>query len=208
MSIQIQKVTDKSFRKYGRILTGEYDVAELMTAMEKTECPDDAVIYIPSDKEIEKLPVMKAFTDSLYGGLPIQIGYCNGNNHKLNAVEYHRNSEINIAVTDMILLLGWLPDVTDEFTYDTAKIEAFKVPAGTVVEMYETTLHYAPCNAADGGFKCVVILPKGTNTPIDFTLAADGEDKLMTAKNKWLIAHEEAAIKGAFNGLRGENISL
>ena len=81
MSIQIQKVTDKSFRKYGRILTGEYDVAELMTAMEKTECPDDAVIYIPSDKEIEKLPVMKAFTDSLYGGLPIQIGYCNGNNH-------------------------------------------------------------------------------------------------------------------------------
>ena len=59
MSIQIQKVTDKSFRKYGRILTGEYDVAELMTAMEKTECPDDAVIYIPSDKEIEKLPVMK-----------------------------------------------------------------------------------------------------------------------------------------------------
>ena len=133
---------------------------------------------------------------------------CNGNNHKLNAVEYHRNSEINIAVTDMILLLGWLPDVTDEFTYDTAKIEAFKVPAGTVVEMYETTLHYAPCNAADGGFKCVVILPKGTNTPIDFTLAADGEDKLMTAKNKWLIAHEEAAIKGAFNGLRGENISL
>ena len=208
MSIQIQKVTDKSFRKYGRILTGEYDVAELMTAMEKTECPDDAVIYIPSDKEIEKLPVMKAFTDSLYGGLPIQIGYCNGNNHKLNAVEYHRNSEINIAVTDMILLLGWLPDVTDEFTYDTSKIEAFMVPAGTVVEMYETTLHYAPCNAADGGFKCVVILPKGTNTPIDFTLAADGEDKLMTAKNKWLIAHEEAAIKGAFNGLRGENISL
>ena len=208
MSIQIQKVTDKSFRKYGRILTGEYDVAELMDAMEKTECPDDAVIYIPSDKEIEKLPVMKAFTNSLYGGLPIQIGYCNGNNHKLNAVEYHRNSEINIAVTDMILLLGWLPDVTDEFTYDTAKIEAFKVPAGTVVEMYETTLHYAPCNAADGGFKCVVILPKGTNTPIDFTLAADGEDKLMTAKNKWLIAHEEAAIKGAFNGLRGENISL
>ena len=123
-------------------------------------------------------------------------------------IEYHRNSEINIAVTDMILLLGWLPDVTDEFTYDTAKIEAFKVPAGTVVEMYETTLHYAPCNAADGGFKCVVILPKGTNTPIDFTIAADGEDKLMTAKNKWLIAHEEAAIKGAFNGLRGENISL
>ena len=108
----------------------------------------------------------------------------------------------------MILLLGWLPDVTDEFTYDTSKIEAFMVPAGTVVEMYETTLHYAPCNAAEGGFKCIVILPKGTNTDIDFAVATEGEDTLMTAKNKWLIAHEDAAIEGAFNGLRGENISL
>ena len=30
----------------------------------------------------------------------------------------------------------------------------------------------------------------------------------MTAKNKWLIAHEDAGIEDAFNGLRGENISL
>ena len=163
---------------------------------------------MPSVEELEAVPEAKTFSERVFGGLPIQIGYCNGNNHKLNAVEYHRNSEINIAVTDMILLLGWLPDVTDEFTYDTAKIEAFKVPAGTVVEMYETTLHYAPCNAADGGFKCVVILPRGTNTLIDFALVQEGEDRLMTAKNKWLIAHEDAGIEGAFNGLRGENISL
>ena len=90
----------------------------------------------------------------------------------------------------------------------SAKVEAFFVPAGTVVEMYGTTLHYAPCNDGEEGFKCIVILPKGTNTEIDFALPKSGEDALMTAKNKWLIAHEEAAIKGAFNGLRGENISL
>ena len=41
-----------------------------------------------------------------YGGLEIQIGYCNGNNKKLNAVEYHRSSELDIAVDDLILLLG------------------------------------------------------------------------------------------------------
>ena len=69
MSIQIQNVTDASFKKYGRVLTGEYDVTELIEAMQTTECPDDAVIYVPSDAEIEKLPVMKDFTDSLYGGL-------------------------------------------------------------------------------------------------------------------------------------------
>ena len=204
--MEIFSVNDEKFRKYGKVWNN-IECTKLIKGMELTQLPED-VIYVPSVEELEAVPEAKTFSERVFGGLPIQIGYCNGNNHKLNAVEYHRNSEINIAVTDMILLLGWLPDVTDEFTYDTAKIEAFKVPAGTVVEMYETTLHYAPCNAADGGFKCVVILPKGTNTPIDFTLAADGEDKLMTAKNKWLIAHEEAAIKGAFNGLRGENISL
>ena len=77
------------------------------------------------------------------------------------------------------------------------QVEAFFVPAGTVVEMYGTTLHYAPCNDGEEGFKCIVILPKGTNTEIDFALPKSGEDALMTAKNKWLIAHEEARIRGA-----------
>ena len=194
MSIQIQKVTDKSFRKYGRILTGEYDVAELMDAMEKTECPDDAVIYIPSDKEIEKLPVMKAFTNSLYGGLPIQIGYCNGNNHLLNA--------------DLILLIGSEQDIEDDYTYDTSKIEAFLLPKGTVAEVYATTLHYAPCGVDGNNFRCVVVLPKDTNLDLEVKPEGAKEDPLLVARNKWLIAHEDAKIEGAFNGLKGENISV
>ena len=166
------------------------------------------VIYVPSMEELEVLPEAGEFARRIYGGLPIQIGYCNGSNHRLNALEYHRNSEINIAVTNMVLLLGWLPDVTDAFTYDTSRVEAFFVPAGTVVEMYGTTLHYAPCNDGEEGFKCIVILPKGTNTEIDFALPKSGEDALMTAKNKWLIAHEEAGIRGVFNGLLGVNIEV
>lgn len=203
--MEIFSIQDKKFQKYGKIWDG-FDCTKLMKGMEHTPLPED-VIYVPSVEELEAAPEAKEFADRVYGGLPIQIGYCNGHNRKLNAVEYHRNSEINIAVTDMVLMLGWLPDVTEDFTYDTANIEAFFVPAGKVVEMYGTTLHYAPASA-DGGFKCVVILPKGTNTDIDFQLPADGEDKLMTAKNKWLIAHEEADIADAFNGLRGENLSI
>lgn len=204
--MEIFSIRDEKFRKYGKVWDN-IESTKLVKGMEHTPLPED-VIYVPSVEELEAIPEAAQFQNRVYGGIPIQIGYCNGNNHKLNAVEYHRNSEINIAVTDMILLLGWLPDVTDEFTYDTEKVEAFMVPAGTVVEMYETTLHYAPCNAAEGGFKCIVILPKGTNTPIDFALTEDVEDTLMMAKNKWLIAHEDAAIENAFNGLRGENISL
>ena len=92
---------------------------------------------------------------------------------------------------------------------DTSKAEAFFVPKGTAIEVYATTLHYAPCNVeGEKGFRCVVILPKGTNEDLTFTPDKDGEDKLLTAQNKWLIAHEEAEIPGAFCGLVGENITL
>ena len=145
---------------------------------------------------------------SAYGGLPIQVGYCNGHNLKLNALEYHRSSEVDIAASDLILLLGRQQDIQEDYTYDTAKVEGFFVPAKTAVELYATTLHYAPCQASEEGFRCVIVLPEGTNHELDFSVASEGEEKLMTAKNKWLIAHEDAKIGGAFCGLKGENISL
>ena len=205
--MNIQKVTDASFRKYGKVLEG-YDFSELLKEMKHTPVPED-VVYVPGVEELEALPVAKDLQNKAFGGLPIQIGYCNGHNKKLNAVEYHRNSEINIAVgEDLVLLIGMQQDIEDDYTYDTSKIEAFLLPAGTANEVYATTLHYAPCNVSENGFQCVVVLPKGTNTDLTFETAAAGEDSLMTAKNKWLIAHEDAQIAGAFNGLKGENITL
>ncbi|MEF9940939.1 MAG: DUF4867 family protein [Lachnospiraceae bacterium] len=204
--MNIQRVTDSSFRKYGKILDG-YDGSRLSKEMEHTPLPDD-VIYIPSVEELEVLPIAKELKERAYGGLPIQIGYCNGDNHALNALEYHRSSEVNIAITDLILLLGSQQDITPDYTYDTSLVEAFFVPEGTIIEVYATTLHYAPCTVRSGGFKCIVVLPKDTNTEITFDLKADGEERLMTAKNKWLIAHEDAKIKGAYEGLIGENITI
>ena len=204
--MKIQKVTDSAFRKYGKVLEG-YDFTGLIKEMKHTPVPED-VIYVPSVEELEALDIMKDLQNKGYGGLPIQIGYCNGHNKKLNAVEYHRNSEINVAVTDLVLLIGHQQDIEPDHTYDTSKIEAFLVPAGTGIEVYATTLHYAPCHVNEGGFQCVVVLPKGTNTDLTFQTEKTGEDSLMTAKNKWLIAHEDAKIAGAFNGLKGENITI
>ena len=204
--MDIQKVTDQAFRKYGQVLEG-YDFTGIIKEMKHTPVPED-VIYVPSAEELEALDIIKDLQNKGYGGLPVQIGYCNGHNKKLNALEYHRNSEINIAVTDLILLIGHQQDVEPDHTYDTSKVEAFLVPAGTGIEVYATTLHYAPCHVNEGGFQCVVVLPKGTNTDLTFPTAKTREDKLMTAKNKWLIAHEDAKIEGAFNGLKGENITL
>ncbi len=205
--MEIQNVADASFAAYGKVLEG-YNVSRLLKEMEHTPLPTDEVIYIPSVEELEILPVAEEFTNRGYGGLPIQIGYCNGNNKKLNALEYHRSSEINVAATDLILLIGKQQDISADHTYDTGNVEAFLVPSGTVIEVYATTLHYAPCSVDEKGFRCVVVLPKDTNTELTFLPEKEGESRLLTAKNKWLIAHKDAGIKGAFCGLTGENITL
>jgi hypothetical protein len=205
--MKIQQVTDSSFGIYGKVVEG-YDFSGILKEMEHTPCPADEVIYVPSAEELEGYAESKALMQREYGGLPIQVGYCNGTNHKLNALEYHRSSEVDIAVTPLILLLGRQQDIEADYSYDTSKVEAFLVPGGTAVELYATTLHYAPCSAGDGGFRCVVVLPKDTNLELETTPGTEGEDRLITARNKWLIAHEEAGIEGALCGLKGENITL
>lgn len=211
--MQILDVCDERFGQYGRII-GDIASDEVIKAMAASPIPED-VIYVASDDALEQLPIQKIMSESFYGGMPVQVGYCNGHNNRLNALEYHRSSEINIAVTDMILLLGRQQDIGADYTYDTGQVEAFRVVAGTVVEMYATTLHYAPCGIGGEGFKCVVVLPKETNYPLDCGVKHQdehstniSENRLLAAKNKWLIAHREALIEGAYVGLTGDNITL
>ncbi len=205
--MKIQQVTDDAFRKYGRIVKN-VDFTELVAVMnELTPTPED-VVYEPSVEALEALPVFKELQDKTYGELPIQIGYCNGRNYLLNALEYHRSSEIDIAATDAILLLGEQKDITEDFTYDTSLVEAFFLPKGVGVELYATTLHYAPCSVGDDKFQVGIVLPKDTNLPLD--AEHDGwEDALITAKNKWLIGHAQGGLpEGSHIGLIGENISV
>ena len=208
MELVVKPVTDVAFRAYGKVITG-YETGDLLEKMGSTPLPDD-VTYVPSVKELEELNVVKEFEKKLYGQMPIQVGFCNGHNRKLNAVEYHRDSEINIAVTDLILILGKQQDITPEFTYDSGLMEAFLVPAGTVIEVFATTLHYAPCHVEDSGFRCVVILPKGTNQELEpLGEMVYQEDRLLFAKNKWLIGHEEGGLpREAYIGITGENLAV
>lgn len=203
--MRIQKVTDASFVKYGKVIKG-LDCGDIIAAMEETPCPDH-VVYVPGDPALESCASARDVAYTLYGGMPIQIGYCNGNNNKLNGLEYHRDSEINIAVTDMVLMIGMEQDIVDG-KYDTSKVEAFLVPAGTIIEVYATTLHYAPCTVDRDGFKCVVILPKGTNTEIEKRAPKCLEDEMLFARNKWLLVHPDVAALGQYVGLVGENLCL
>lgn len=159
----IHEITEECFKKYGKVIDS-IDLTELVSTMQTVEIPAD-VVYEPSISALEKLKCATELQQKTYGELPIQIGWCIGNNHKLNAVEYHRCSEVNIAATDAILILGRQQDISVENTYDTSLMEAFRIPSGTAVELYATTLHYAPCNASAGGFLVAVVLPKAQMKP-------------------------------------------
>ena len=213
--MKIKSVFSKSFEKYGKILKG-YDVAELLKKLDEvTPCPTDATVYKPGEPALEKLPILQEFSDGAYGGMPIQIGYCNGYNTKLNCLEYHRGSELNIPTSDIILLVATVSDI-ENGKLNTKKVQAFRAPAGTVVQVYETTLHYAPCcNVDEKGkvseaFRVIIVLPKDTNTAKPEITERDSEDKLLWARNKWLLAHPSSseAGQGAYVGLTGKNIDL
>lgn len=207
--MKIYSVTDPEFAAYGKVLEG-YDTTSLLKALdEKTPLPE-GVDYVMSVADLEYTDIFGQLQNNAYGGMPIQIGYCNGHNTKLNCLEYHRDSELNIGSTDFILLLAKADDIVDG-KLDTSKVMAFKAKKGQVVEVYETSLHYAPCSATKGaGFKVVIVLPKGTNGAVPALTPKNEEDKWLTACNKWLLAHEEAseAKDGAYVGLTGANIDI
>ena len=200
-------VVDPAFSAYGRVIAG-LDFSELFRALRELPCPADRVIYRASEPALERLPVCAELQDRVFGELPIQLGYCNGSNRRLDALEYHRSSEADVAATDLILMLGRVQEITPGYTYDTAKLESFFVPAGTAVELYATTLHYAPGNAGGEGFRMAVVLPLGTNTDLAAEHPKDGEDRLIAAKNKWLITHPGAHLPGSWAGLVGANPSF
>ena len=210
-SFTVYPLTDPEFKTYGRIIT-EYDFTKLIQYMEeKTPIPEQGNVYVPSVPEMEDTKVFETVQSVLYGGMDIQIGYCNGRNSTFNGFEYHKGSEINVAVTDFCLCLGHTWDIQDN-TFDVENVRVFFVPKGTVIEMYQTTLHLSPCKTADSGFRDIVILPKGTNTPLaDYvgrSAISDKEGRLLLQKNKWVIAHpeREPLIKqGAVAGVIGPN---
>lgn len=206
--MEILSVHSTEFKAYGRQVDN-VDFASLLEELRKTPVPE-AVVYEPSVKALEATATYTQLTRITYGEMPIQIGYCNGHNSMLNALEYHKDSEINVMATDAILLLGLRSELEDDFTYDTGKVKAFFVPAGTAVEIYATSLHYAPCGVAGEGYQVAIVLPKGTNYP--FVEKRDrnaGEDRMMTAVNKWVIGHPEGGLDDScFLGLKGENLSV
>lgn len=207
--MKIDSIYDPAFAPYGKILEG-YDTRELLDTLTAVTPLPEGVEYVPSQPELEALPIARLLASNAYGGMPIQLGWCNGHNTRLNCLEYHRDSELNCGTEDFILLVAREDDIIDG-RLDTGTVKAFRAPAGVMVEVYATTLHYAPCHAdPEKGFRVLIALPRGTNSPKPEVTAFNSEDKTLWACNKWLLAHPESneAAQGAFVGLDGVDIDI
>ena len=204
----IYSVYDEAFRPYGRVVEG-YPTEGILSALSQTPVTD-GVVYEPRVQSLHDAKDAEAVGEALFGGMPFQLGFCNGHNTKLNCLEFHRDSEFNLGVEDFILLIAKQDEIVDG-KLDTSKVKAFKAPAGVLVEVYATTLHYAPCHAdAAKGFHVLVALPAGTNTDYRPVNKANALDAMIWARNKWLLAHPDSdeAKQGAVVALTGENIDI
>ena len=207
--MHVYSVFDPEFKPYGKVLEG-YDTRELLEAMSQITLPEEGTAYEPGIESLERCGIFKELENRFYGGMPTQLGMCWGRNTRLNCLEYHRSSEVNIGTVDFVLLLA-KQDEIDDGVLDTGKVKAFRVPAGAAVEVYATTLHFAPCQIpGEDGFRVAVALPKGTNTEKPEGEPGCEEDRWLWARNKWLLAHPDTkqAKEGAHIGLRGVNLDL
>lgn len=204
LGLSFYSVNDDEFKKYGRVL--DINTDEIVEACGKIELPNSGSVYEASVDALENLKSSEAFREVAMGGCKAQIGLCYGYNSLMNGLEFHKSSEINVAATDLVLLLG-LEYEMEGNEFNSEKIKAFYLKKGDAVEVFSTSLHFCPCQVSDGGFSCVVVLPDETNTP----LSAPSSDKLLFKKNKWLICHDknEGLIeRGVYPGIHGVNYEV
>lgn len=204
-NLSLYSVNDEAFLPYGNVIKN-YDVHEVINAALKIEMPESGSCYELSLPQLEACQLTEKLKNESFGESDTQVGYCWGYNDMLNGLEYHKSSEINIAVTPMVLLLGHITDMENN-EYNSENIKAFFADAGEVIEVYGTTLHFCPCQVNKGGFCSIVVLPKGTNAP----LSKNAKNGLLFRQNKWLICHEKNRTlieRGVYPGIHGENIRL
>lgn len=207
-NLQIFTTKDKEFQQYGRSL--DIDATSLIDYLssqtEKDEIKNAAkASYVTDREDLHDFVCIPQIQKDIFGYLPIQTGVVKGRNQSLTGTEFHQGSEVNVAVTDCLLVLGNKYDMIDN-TIDVSQMDVFYVEKGEVLEIYPTTLHYTPIEANNEGFSLVVILIEGTNTDIDFE-----KNSMLCKKNKWYVCHssQTAKIEQGFRvGLTGDLLTI
>ena len=167
--------------------------------------PEETNVYIPRDERLTQSLEAKRIERTVFGELPIQAGWNHGGNTRMNGMEWHKSSEVIVACSDLVLLLGSHADIEND-CYDSARAFGLYLQKGEAVELFPFTLHLAPLPVFGGRFIAAILLPDGTNLPL-----SGGIDGTLRAVNKWLLVHPDNArgiALGGKAGIRGENILL
>lgn len=212
--LDIHSVSDPLFARYGRLLEG-YKPDDVISRARGILPHSEDVVYEPSVPTLEEpADFNTAIEQRVFGGVPVQVGWCYGQNLHMGALEYHKGSEVNACLTDVLLLVGHVQDVSfgQEITYDAGGVEAFYAPQDSVIELSPWNLHFAPIHVREGEqFATLVYLPLRTNEPLPYEVEKVGESRLLFAINKWLIAHPDAEAlieEGAYPGITGSDIEV
>ncbi len=210
-SLELYAISHESFKAYGNILDSKHFLEYFKYLDQYTSIPEKDNIYVAHDNDILKNMKDDDSLNRIFGFFQFQTGYVNGHNTKLNALEYHKSSEVIVALTPVVLLLGLHEDIKNQ-SYDTKSIKAFYIPEYTVIELHPRVLHFSPCKTMNSGFKCGIVLPMGTNTEfIKLDDVETEEDLYLFKTNKWLLVHKEHQKMidlGAYVGIIGKNIEI
>lgn len=206
----IRTVDDPAFASYGTVHP-HIRVPGMRQYAYERRMPEHEV-YEPCCRDLMEMDEAVFFTQFAYGETACQVGLYTGFVNRLNALEYHKCSEVLVEFEPVVLIVGHIWEI-EEDRVDASRLELFYVPADTCVELYATTLHFAPCMATPAGVRQVVCQTAGTNTDLEHPelLTGEGENRLLYQKNKWLLIHPDAAADftpGAVQGITGENISV
>ena len=125
--MKVYSIHDERFKKYGFVLAG-YDYTELFEALKEVPMPVEGIDYVASLESLENCAAAKEMEIRGFGAMPVQLGYVSGRARQMNGLEYHKSSEYNIPMNDVIVLLGMQQDIVDG-KYDSSKCEAFLIPA-------------------------------------------------------------------------------
>lgn len=211
--LMIHRIDSSRFRGYGTLLRS-LDVEALIEAADRlTTIPVEGNTYVPSLPALQELDAAKNL-EQYFEGEPIQVGYCNGRNTSINGSEYHKSPELFIAVTDCLQFLTPFDQLKDYASVHTNAAELFYFPKGSVALIHAKVLHLAPVCVHKEGFKSIIVLPKGTNEPLQGEQRSEQEnleDRLLFKQNKWILAHPnrtQLVSQGVVVGLMGENISV
>lgn len=205
--IAIHTLDESCAKKFATVLDIPSSKEIIGLARKITPIPEQGNTYVASLSQFEELPVRKTF-EPVFAGMPIQMGYCNGRGNHLGGMEWHFCPEGTIMVTDAVFFWATQEEL-EENHFDSRKAMAFFVPEGTCFFLKPMVLHLAPSATDKNGFRSIIILEKGTNTPLgELDGSNEPQREVLFMKNKWMIAHPENANlvgKGVHPYVEGPN---